>query len=121
MAVEHIKIESTDIFLETIDERKGKITISNTWGYNFSYSWGAMGKPLKDFLIGCDKSYFARALCPIDKMNVFCGKRTATAIRRAIKEFLPNWYTHTEFQKEMRKSIREVESIQDIHDFYRMA
>ena len=43
--MEHFRINSTDIILQDFNKGEGKIIISNdSFGYNFSYYWGAMGK-----------------------------------------------------------------------------
>ena len=49
-SIKHLRIENTDIFLEDISEGKGKITVSDTWEYNYSYYWGAMGGNISEFI-----------------------------------------------------------------------
>tara|TARA_R110000796_G_scaffold88978_1_gene192343 strand:+ start:1321 stop:1875 length:555 start_codon:yes stop_codon:yes gene_type:complete len=107
----HIEIGNTDVFLEDLGEGKGKITISDTEGFNFSHYWGSMGGPLDEFILQLDEGYFSMKLKPIDDRGVFCSKRSVSAIRKFIKEEysyeLP-WYAFKEFQKELREELREI-------------
>ena len=59
MNLRKIRINDSDIFLENFEkEGHGKITISNSWGYNFSYEWGSMGCCLEDFILSINEGYF---------------------------------------------------------------
>ena len=113
-----LKIEETDIFLDDQGNGRGKITISNSWGYNFSYFWGSMGSSLNDFLCGLDEGYFLNKLC--NNSSVFCGKSTARNIRREMRSELSfelPWFKHMEFQKEMRAEVKKIESIDSDYEF----
>jgi len=103
-----LKIDNTDIFLEEIGENQGKITISNTYGYNYSNYWGSMGGTLKDFICQMNADYFSDKLLGSTSMWTFDQKNTFKEVRRHISEEigLP-WYKHQEFQKEMRKVLND--------------
>ena len=110
--VKVIKIDNSDIFLESFGDGKGKITISNTEGYNYSHYWGAMGDNLETFLTKINKEYFSMKLKPDYDMGDFDAKLSVRSIRKFIKdEFsydLP-WYKFTEFQKELRHLLKDIE------------
>ena len=113
--MQKLKILGADVYLENFEFGKGKIIITN--GYdNYSYGWGAMGSTLEDFILSINSSYFINAVCPHSLMSVFDAKRTATAIRKRIAEFLPYW-KHMPFQKEMRLEIKKVEECSSQNDF----
>lgn len=120
--MEYLKIEHTDIFLDDQGNGRGKIIISNTSGYNFSYYWGSMGSSLKEFLCDIDSGYFINKLCRND--SVFCGRSTVKAIRKLIKTDysweLP-WYKHMEFQKELRVKIKDLENCSSNDEFVHIA
>ena len=116
--MELIKIDNTDIFLDDTGEGTGKITISNTYGYNFSHYWGCMGCNLKEFLSQINSDYFVRKLAP--NPETYCPKRTAKAVRRYIREELSYqlpWYKHMEFQKGLREWIKGIEDTSTEHEF----
>jgi hypothetical protein len=71
-----IKINNTDIFLEDFGDNKGKITVSDTYGYNYSMFWGAMGGSLKDFLCSINSEYFADKLMGSQSNNEMDVKKT---------------------------------------------
>lgn len=103
-----LKIEDTDIFLEEMGENKGKITISNTWGNNYSMFWGAMGGTLKDFICRINPEYFVDKLLGVRSSQCFDAKNTFAALRNHIKnEMCLPWYKHQEFQKHMREVIKD--------------
>ena len=102
-----LEIDNTDIFLEDYGSGKGKITISNTYGRNFSTYWGAMGCSLKDFIIQIDSDYFITKLFGPKSGKVLDVKKTFAAVRKHIlNEILP-WYKHMEFQKHMREVLND--------------
>lgn len=37
--VKHLRVEGTDVYLH--EYGKGKLTISNTYGHNYSHYWGS--------------------------------------------------------------------------------
>lgn len=118
--MERIKIKNTDIFLEDYGDNKGKIIISNTYGYNFSYYWGSMGSNLKDFLLRINEGYFIDKLST-DRQGKFSGKKTVQAIRKAIKNQdgwdIP-WYEHMPAQKELRELLKSLEQCDEVNSFY---
>lgn len=129
--MEHIKIKSADIIFQEISDGKGKIIISDdVYGYNFSYSWNAMGKntSLKSFLKKIDADYFSKKLCNNLKGNLSI-KKTFVSLRKYIKDCIEYdlmWYNHVEFQKDFRKKLNLFQSkttdenyfINNIKSFY---
>lgn len=119
--MEIIKIDETEIFLDDKGSGQGKITISNTYGYNFSYYWGSMGDSLREFLLRINESYFITKLA--NNPYSFSPKLTAKEIRKYISEELSYdlpWYKYMEFQKSFRewiKGIEEIESDQEFVDY----
>tara|TARA_R110000796_G_scaffold250514_1_gene379588 strand:- start:7050 stop:7598 length:549 start_codon:yes stop_codon:yes gene_type:complete len=111
--MKHIEIGNTDIFLEDLGPSKGKISITDTEGYNYSHFWGAMGGNLEEFITKINEDYFATKLKPDGDGGVFDAKLSVRAIRRFIKEEcsydLP-WYEFMEFQKELREKLKDVEN-----------
>lgn len=118
--MEVLRIKDTEIFLDDMGEGKGKITISNTYGYNFSHYWGAMGGDLKSFINGINKYYFTDKLLGHKSGFKFCPKKTKSNIRRMIKEekYILPWYKHMEFQKDMREKINTYfTDCEDVYEF----
>lgn len=116
--MEVIRIDETEIFLDDKGDGKGKITISNTYGYNFSYFWGAMGKPLKDFLLSINEDYFVNKLA--NEPLAFDAKLTAKEVRKYIRVDLSYdlpWYKYMEFQKGLREWIKGIEQVESEHTF----
>lgn len=114
-APEVIKIDETDIFLQDLGPSQGKITVSNTWGYNYSMYWGSMGGDLKSFLKHINAGYFASKLLGAKDETQMDVRKTFTEIRKYIREEMRlSWYEHQEFQKDMRERLnsfqRECES-----------
>jgi hypothetical protein len=102
--VKILRIDDTDIFLQNYGLGEGKITVSNTWGRNYSYYWGAMGGTLEEFLCRINEDYFAQNLFGPKTSSIVDAKRTVTAIRKHIRsEIGLKWYEHQEFQKHMRE------------------
>lgn len=116
--MELIKIDDTDIILQDEGNGRGKITISNVWGYNYSHFWGAMGMPLKEFLLSINESYFIDKLSsPFDR-GVFDGKGTIRNVRKFIRtDFEIPWYQHMSAQKELREFLKDMESIESENEF----
>lgn len=113
-----IKIDETEIFLDDLGSGRGKITISNTYGYNFSYYWGSMGSSLCEFLCNIDESYFITKLS--NKPYSFNSKLTAKDIRKYIRKELSYdlpWYKYMEFQKSLREWISGIEEIESENEF----
>ena len=111
MELRKVKIDNTDIFLEDLGENQGKITVSNTWGYNYSYYWGAMGGNLSDFICGINGSYFASKLMGAKSNYTINISATFTGLRKFIKEELNMpWYKEQEFQKDMREKLNKFQS-----------
>lgn len=101
-----IKIGSTDIFLEELGAGKGKITVSDTYGHNYSSYWGSMRETLKNFICSINSSYFASNLLGAADNYEMDVKKTFASIRKYIAEELGlPWYKHMEFQKEMRETL----------------
>lgn len=108
--IARLKIDNTDIFLEDLGEGKGKITISDTYGHNYSTFWGAMGMTLKEFICEINDCYFTNRLLGATSSNVFDAKNTITEVRRHIREELGlPWYTHKEFQVDMRERLNSLQ------------
>lgn len=115
-----IQIDNTDIFLENIEFGKGKITISNTYGYNFSHYWGSMGNSLEDFLLRIDSGYFIGKLCS-NSQGDFSGKRTVKNIRKVLREefsYEIPWYKNMEAMKELRKKLKNLETCSSENEFF---
>lgn len=121
--ITRLKIDNIDVFLEEFSERAGKITISDVYGHNYSYYWGAMGYPLPKFLCSIDEDYFAKNLIGNHKSNVMDVKRTFTALRKYIrKELGLHWHMHMEFQKDLRQVLnnfqRQCEDLDDATHYF---
>lgn len=102
--MEILKIEETDIFLQELGPNQGKITVSNTYGYNYSYYWGSMGGTLKEFLQTINSEYFASKLLGAKNTSTIDVRKTFTQIRKYIRDDIRiQWYEHIEFQKKMRQ------------------
>lgn len=102
---EVLKIDDTDVFLQEIGPGQGKITISNTWGYNFSFYWGSMGGTLKEFLLEINQSYFCSKLMGPKNDTTIDAKRTFTEVRKHIRQDILYWWEHMEFQKHLREEL----------------
>ena len=103
--MEHIKINKTDIFLEDFGEGKGKISITDIDGYNYSTFWGAMNSPLDDFLYKINSDYFVKSLISSFKSQEIDINGTFRNIRKHIREEIMPWYENMEFQSDMRKKL----------------
>lgn len=110
--MKHIEIGNTDVFLEDLGNGKGKISITDTEGYNYSHYWGAMGGNLEEFLCHINEDYFAMKLKPDEDRGTFDANLSVREIRKFIKEEysydLP-WYKYMEFQKELREKLKDIE------------
>jgi hypothetical protein len=123
--IEHFKvsskyIDSTDIFIDELSDNKGKITISNPYGLNFSCWWGSMGGTLKDFLLSMNEGYFINKLSDHSDVGEFDGKTTIRNVRRFIrKDWDGNtpWYKCMELQKELRDKLKEFEDLESSDSF----
>ena len=114
--IEKLNIDNTDIFLEDFGSCQGKITISNTWGHNYSMFWGAMSKEttLKEFICSTNEDYFANKLFGHNSGNEMDVKKTFANIRKSIIEdiCLP-WHKHIEFQKDMRRILNDFQRLME--------
>lgn len=116
--MDKIKIDQTDIFLENFDkEGQGKITISDSWRGAFTYTWGAMGSKIEEFICRINSGYFADKLCQDN--YVFDPKATVKNVRKAVSEEL-NFWEFMEAQKELRKEIKKLEACSSSNEFVEM-
>lgn len=113
------KIKETDIFLEDYETiGRGKITVSDPWHGAFTYTWGAMGSTISEFIKRIDSGYFAKNLC--SNLYEFDPKGSVKNIRKYIREEmrweLPYW-EYMELQKEMRVELKRLEGCNTEHEF----
>lgn len=118
--ITQLKIDNTDVFLEDFGENSGKITISDTYGHNYSMFWGAMGGSLIDFLLHINDSYFTHKLLPVGSEKVFDAKRTFSNVRKYIRDEMDfPYYKEMEFQKNMREVLNDFkDECEDYGDEY---
>ena len=107
---DRIKIDNTDIFLEDMGNGQGKITISDTYGHNYSMFWGAMGMPLRAFLRQINADYFVNKLLGSASCTEVDVKRTFSAIRKHIREAILPWYKNLDFQADMREKLNSFQN-----------
>lgn len=112
-----IKISSTDVILENYEFGSGKIIVSDIYNGSFSYVWGAMGSTIEDFLKSINSEYFVNKLTTKDE--IFCGKRSTKNLRKAIRDEF-NWFEYMEAQKELREKIKDIEGVDNEHEFVYM-
>ncbi len=106
-----LKIDNTDVFLEDYGPNQGKITISDTYGHNYSNYWGSMGGTLKEFLCHINCDYFASKLMGSRSDTSFNAKATFATVRKFIRKELGfDWYIEQEFQKHMREVLNSFQS-----------
>ena len=110
--VKHLRVEGTDVYLHEYGDGKGKLTISNTYGYNYSHYWGAMGESLSEFIKTINSEYFADKLLGYrndsQQMDV---KKTFTQLRKFFREEMDlPFYKHMEFQKDLREKLKDFQS-----------
>lgn len=105
--IKHIKIDSTDVFLEDLGEGRGKISITNTDGFNYSTSWGATTTPLVEFLCKIDSDYFTKNLISVGNRYDLDVKGTFKNIRQHIRDEIMPWYEHKLFQSDMRNKLNK--------------
>ena len=104
-----LKIDDNEVFLEELGPNQGKIILSDSYGHNYSYYWGAMGGTLKDFILHINEDYFAKNLG--NKMRVFNPVKTFSNVRKYIREDMGYpYYWEMEFQKDMREKLKEFQS-----------
>jgi hypothetical protein len=117
--MKRIKIEQTDVFLENFEKLgQGKITISDPWMGAFTYSWGAMGSGILEFIKRINPDYFAGKLCRED--YVFDAKTSVKNIRKYIKDELKHelpYYKYPELQKEFRIELKKLEKCSTDNEF----
>lgn len=104
--VTKIKIDGVEILLEDFEINQGKITITSFIN-NYSTYWGAMSGDLKSFLCGINSDYFASRLMGHNKDNVMDVRATFTALRKHIADEIMPWHQHMEFQKDMRRCLKD--------------
>lgn len=106
-----LNFEDTDVYLEEIKENAGKIIISDSYGHNYSYSWGAMGGTLKEFITKIDKGYFSNNLLGRRNSEVMDVNKTIAEIRKyiATEMDLP-WFKEMEFQKSIREELNNLKN-----------
>lgn len=106
--IKKIKIQNTDIFLEDFGDGKGKITISDTYGHNYSTYWGSMKDSLEEFICSTNSEYFANRLMGSESNYEMDVPATFANIRKYIREEIGlAWYQHLEFQKDMREKLSD--------------
>lgn len=114
-----LKINQTDIFIEDFEkEGQGKITVSDPWMGAFTYSWGAMGSKIEEFLMTINSDYFAGKLCR--ESYVFDAKTSVKNIRKYIRAELKYdlpYYKFPELQKELREELRSLEECSSSNEF----
>lgn len=107
--IKRLKFGITDVFLEDIAPSEGKITISNSYGKNYSAWWGAMGGNISDFMTKINEDYFTSNLMGGRRStHCFCPKKTFANLRKFIKTEAPSemaWYEYLDFQKHFREEL----------------
>lgn len=114
--MEVLRIKETDVMLDDYGRGKGKITISNSYGFNYSHYWGSMGCSLKEFLMNINESYFIMKLSPVSDQGKINIKASVRNVRNAIKEEMA-WYKYMSLQKELRQEIKRLESCYSDENF----
>lgn len=112
METTQLRIDSTDVFLTNQGPGQGKLIISNdSYGYNFSYYWGSMGKgtDLKSFLLDISPGYFVGKLGPNDRGDIDI-KATMKAIRKNWVDYGYPWYEFMDKQRDLRRELRYIEN-----------
>lgn len=105
------KVGDSDIFLEELGYNKGKITVSDVYGHNYSMFWGAMGGNLKEFICQINSEYFASKLLGSIDSQVFDTKATFKNVRKHIRDEMGlKWYEYMDFQKHMREVLKDFEN-----------
>lgn len=109
--IHKLKIGNTDVFLEDFETGRGKITISDTYGHNYSMFWGAMGSTIKEFVCRIDEDYFAQKLIPATDKRIIDIKSTFKEVREFIRTELDMpFYREMEFQKDMREKLKDFQN-----------
>lgn len=115
--ITHIKIDGVDIYLHDYEFGRDKITISDSWGNNYSYFWDAMGNCISDFIKEINSNYFANKLIGYKSNYEMDVKNTFTEIRKYIKnEMELPYYKHMEFQKNMREVLKNFQETCEEHN-----
>lgn len=105
------------VTLEDLREGVGRVSIF-IGHREFSYTWGAIGdSSIKQFILQTDSGYFCSKLINLDEGLVFSPKNSLRAIKRHISENYP-YYRHMDFQKQMRKTLKKLETISDSESFF---
>jgi len=113
-----LNIEGTDIYMEDIEDGRGKITISDSWRGAYTHFWGAMGSNISKFLCDINADYFADKLCT--NTYKFSGKKSVKNVRKYIREEMSYdlpWYEFMSAQKELRKKLKAMESCSSANEF----
>ena len=104
-------INDYEIILENKSPGCGKIIITNNYGDNYSYQWGAMGNrngitiTLEEFILSIDSDYFVKNLISSLGGWEFDNVKTFRNLRKHIRDEILPWYMYPEFQKDMRTII----------------
>jgi hypothetical protein len=87
--------DATEVILHNYRLGQGKIIISNPYGNNHSYYWGAMGETIQEFILGINESYFTQNLAGYP--DSFDAKKTIMRVRYYLRyECDLNWYENME-------------------------
>jgi len=109
--IQKIKIKGVDVLLENTAPNQGKIIVSDNNGNNYSMFWGAMGKPIEEFICVINSDYFASKLQGAERTQTFNVKQTFKELRKFIRTELDlPWYKHLEFQKDFREILKSFEN-----------
>lgn len=115
-AIRKLAIDEATVYLEELGPRAGKVMLTMPNGEAYSYSWGAMGGTLTEFLQGISAEYFARNLVPPDSQQMMDVPATFATVRKFIREEIRlAGYQHMEFQKDMRAHLRSFQEEMEDH------
>lgn len=118
--MELIKFKDTDIILQNFEKNgQGKIIVADNWRGAFTYSWGAMGSDINNFICDINNDYFARKLLS-GGCYTFSGKKSVSNVRKYIREELYYdlpWYKYMGAQKELREALKTMENTSSPDEF----
>lgn len=85
---------------------KGKVELYNEEEMTHSYSWGAMGGTISEFISGINESYFASNLRKGSGQK-FSVKKTFQNIRKHLKDEMGfTWFKYKDFHSHVMEKIR---------------
>lgn len=117
--MQEIKINNTVVLLQDFEKPgQGKIIIADDYMGAFTYTWGAMGCSIAEFIKSINSGYFSGKLCR--NTYVFSAKKSVSSVRRYIKDELKYelpWYKFMPAQKEMREELKKLESCNYADEF----